>query len=87
MAEANDRRGLLLQNLEDAGCDGEMVQKCMAMAEKDDADGLLRLLSCHKKGLLQMVHIKQKEIDCLDYLIYTVEKQRKSEMIRGGNLK
>ncbi|MDO4265321.1 MAG: hypothetical protein Q4C63_02505 [Eubacteriales bacterium] len=80
MAEANDRRGLLLQNLEDAGCDEETVQKCMAMAEKDDAGGLLRLLSCHKKVLLQMVHTKQKEIDCLDYLIYNIEKL-------GGNLK
>ena len=75
MAEANDRRGLLLQNLEDAGCSGEMIQKCMVMAEKDDADGLLRSLACHKKDLLQMVHTKQREIDCLDYLIYTIEKQ------------
>lgn len=76
MAEANDKRGLLLQNLEDAGCSEETVQKCMTMAEKDDVVGLLRLLSCHKKVLLQMVHTKQKEIDCLDYLIYTIRKNK-----------
>ena len=37
---------------------------------------LLKQLSKHRKHLLDQVHVHQKEIDCLDYLIYSLEKQK-----------
>lgn len=77
MAEGNDTRGLLLQNLEDAGCDEETVSRCVNMAERRDFNGMQRLLAGYRKELLQTVHTKQREIDCLDYLIFTIEKQRR----------
>ena len=75
MAEATDRRGILLQNLEDAGCNEETIQKCVALARDNGLNGLQRLLAGHKKQLLNTVHTKQKEIDCLDYLLFQLEHQ------------
>ena len=33
MAEASDVQGILYQNLMDAGCDRETVQRCMALSQ------------------------------------------------------
>lgn len=74
MAEASDRRGLLLQNLKDAGCDEETISKCMTLATENDRKELLRLLSGHKRDLLKTVHSRQKEIDCLDYLVFILKQ-------------
>ena len=73
MAEATDRKGLLLQNLEDAGCGQETIQACLRLAAGHDLDGLRRLLSGYRKKLLDTVHARQKELDCLDYLIFQLE--------------
>ena len=74
MAEASDVRGLLLQNLKDAGCGEETISKCMALVTENDRKELLRLLSVHKRDLLETVHSKQKEIDCLDYLVFRLKQ-------------
>lgn len=75
MAYATDRRALLLQNLEDAGCDNQTIQICMALFLKNDSAGMLRILSRHKHKLLDTVHACQKEIDCLDYLMFRLEQE------------
>lgn len=75
MAEASDKFGILYQNLVDAGCDKEMTDRCMELAGKGKITDLLRLLSCHKQNLLKTVHKSQKEIDCLDFLTYRLEKE------------
>lgn len=41
MAEATDRRGILLQNLEDAGCNEETIQKCVALFSGDGTSEVL----------------------------------------------
>jgi len=84
MPHATDTDGILRQNLVDAGCGSEivqqsgskMVQQCMALARKQDQPELIRVLSRHRRTLLDALHQSEKQIDCLDYLIYTLEKQR-----------
>ena len=73
MAHASDYRALLLQNLEDAGCDDETIQSCMSQFLRNNSAGMLRVLSQHKHKLLDTVHTCQKEIDCLDYLMFRLE--------------
>lgn len=34
MPEASDKKGILLQNLEDAGCSQEMIQDCLGYAQE-----------------------------------------------------
>lgn len=82
MAYASDHRALLLQNLQDAGCDKKMIQICMSQFLRNDFTGMLRLLSQHKHKLLDTVHTCQRKIDCLDYLMFRLEHGNRE----GGNL-
>ena len=75
MPHAADTDGILRQNLVDAGCGPEIVRQCMALARKQDQAELMRVLSRHRRTLLDTLHQSEKQIDCLDYLVYTLEKQ------------
>lgn len=81
MAEASDTRGILRQNLLDAGCGADTVRQCMDLAQRREDAELLRLLSRHRRELLDAVHQNEKRIDCLDYLIHQVEKRNVSGTI------
>lgn len=74
MAEASDTEGILRQNLIDAGCDSEIVQQCMELARGQRTGEMKRILTRHRRTLLDTVHAEQKKIDCLDYLFYKMEK-------------
>ena len=75
MAEASDKTGIFYQNLEDAGCDRQTREKCMALFRSGKLREMLPLLSNHRKELLGTVRSGQKKIDCLDYLIYKIQKE------------
>ena len=75
MAEAFDKIGIFYQNLEDAGCDAQTTQKCMELFQSGNLRGMLPILSAYRKGLLNTVRAGQKRIDCLDYLIYKIQKE------------
>ena len=79
MPEASDSQGILCQNLIDAGCDQELVQRCVALNREKKTTELLRILSRHRRTLLDAVHLGQKQIDCLDYLVYRMEKEQQTE--------
>lgn len=74
MAEANDMFGSIYQNLIDGGCDAETAEYCMSFVKESKYDELLPFLSKHKEVLLTSVHQVQKQIDCIDYLIYKLKK-------------
>ena len=65
----------VLQNLKDAGCTDEMIEKFMALQDSDDEEQQIQLLSGHRKHLLEKLKKKKKRIDCLDYLIYQMKKK------------
>lgn len=75
MAEASDQTGIFYQNLEDAGCDKQTKEKCIALFQSGNLRGILPLLSNYRKDLLSTVRSGQKKIDCLDYLIYKIQKE------------
>ena len=66
----------VLQNLKDAGCNDEMVEKFMALQDSDDEEQQIQLLSGHRKYLLEKLHRDEKRIDCLDYLIYQMQNKK-----------
>lgn len=74
MAEDQDYDSLV-QNLKDAGCAEEMIDRFMEEWNKDDRKEQLQVLSGHRKILLDMMHTKQRQIDCLDYLMYQLRKR------------
>ncbi|MBD5096558.1 MAG: hypothetical protein HDT40_06085 [Lachnospiraceae bacterium] len=75
MAKASDVYGILYQNLVDAGCSEEEITACMDYAKKDNWKNILSTLTHHKKALLEQVHTSEKQIDCLDFLIYRLNKE------------
>jgi hypothetical protein len=64
------------QNLKDAGCTDEMVKKFMVLQAAEDKEKQFRLLSEHRKYLIEKLRGYESRIDCLDYLIYQMEKRK-----------
>lgn len=75
MAEATDTLEIIYQNLIDAGCDEQLTEQCMSFVKKGDAYGMLPILKKYRSSLLGAVRSGQKKIDCLDYLIYKLQKE------------
>lgn len=67
----------IIQNLKDAGCDMETIEKFMSDLQKEDEKSGLKRLNAHRKKLLDSLHKEQKCIDCLDYLIYQMSGKNK----------
>lgn len=76
MADASDKKAILVQNLQDAGCDSKLVYNCIALADKSKITELIQLLKNYRTGLLDKVHKNQDELDCLDFLIYKLQKEK-----------
>lgn len=66
----------VLQNLKDAGCKKEMTQQIIMKLEKNDFEELSKLLEQHRSCLLNLIHDKEKQIDCLDYLVYQIKRNK-----------
>ncbi len=76
MPEASDTKGILRQNLIDAGCSQEIIQRCMDLVQRKNTAEMKRILATHRRTLLDAVHAEQKKIDCLDYLVYKMDKDQ-----------
>ena len=74
MALATDRIAVITENLTDAGLDENGVAQCLEMLDKKEISALQKFLSEYRKGLLDSVHEYNKQIDCLDYFTYTLNK-------------
>lgn len=75
MAEGKDIAGRIYQNLMDAGCDEATAERCMSLVRKGSYSQMLPILSRYRTSLLDKIHDGQKQIDCLDYLIYKIREK------------
>ena len=66
----------VIQNLKDAGCCRETVERFLALGDAGDVQGQLQLLAQHRKCLLEKVHREERRIQCLDYLVYRLHSQQ-----------
>ena len=66
----------VIQNLKDAGCDKKTVERFMELEEEGKTKEQLDLLANHRRQLLDRVHKEEKRINCLDYLVYQMQKQK-----------
>lgn len=64
----------IVQNLKDAGCTRQMIEDFMICFDKNQKEKQLALLAAQRRELLNKVHVEEKKISCLDYLIYQIEK-------------
>ncbi len=79
MKEQKEQCAALLQNLEDAGCSDETIKTYMACSGEKETARQLQILCRYRCQLLEQVHAEQKKLDCLDYLIYDLKKQKKEK--------
>ncbi len=64
----------VIQNLKDAGCDTRMITDFLVNMNCGKIAEGIKLLQNHRAFLLMHIHKGQKQIDCLDYLIYQMKK-------------
>ena len=72
-------RQAVMQNLIDAGCSKDMIDDLMKQLAEDDMESLLQMLEKHLECLLSMVHQKEKQIDCVDYLVYQIKRSKQEK--------
>lgn len=65
--------------LDDFGCDENEKSDILYCNESDDVNGMLRLLRKHRKYTLNSIHKEEKQISCLDYLVFQLEKERQTK--------
>ncbi len=68
----------ILQNLKDADCNQELIDRFFSFSNEGKIFEQLKLLAQHKSSLLDNLHRCQKQIDCLDYLIFNIEQEIKT---------
>ena len=56
--------------LKDAGCSREMIQSVTDCIQNNEHERKIMLLKEYRCHLLEKIHHYQKQIDCLDYLLY-----------------
>ena len=74
-----DGRYALRQALADAGCDAALTDQFVSLIEQGRKKEGLMLLARHRTNLLEHCHVAEQKIDCLDYLVYQMEKNAKKE--------
>jgi hypothetical protein len=68
----------IIQNLKDAGCEEDTITAFMKDVQEDKLNEGLKLLAVYRRSLLDHIHKEQKQIDCLDYLVYTMQKKSRA---------
>lgn len=66
-------RESVIQNLEDAGCETEIIRDFLGWFDKGQQAKQLELLEHQRENLLGRVHADERRISCLDYLIYQIQ--------------
>ena len=74
---AGVREESIIQNLKDAGCDSETIACFITDFHGGKKANGMKRLAAHRRKLLDLVHEDQKCIDCLDYLVYQLQKEEK----------
>lgn len=59
----------IMQNLKDAGCEDDFIERFILALENDQNKEALLLLRRWRNSLLDEIHNNQHKLDCLDYLI------------------
>lgn len=68
----------IIQNLKDANCRDEQIYKFMTELEKGNTKAALNVLAQHRNELLINFHKTKYCIDCLDYLVCSINKKQEA---------
>ncbi|MDO4260921.1 MAG: hypothetical protein Q4C82_02490 [Eubacteriales bacterium] len=74
MSVETKEQDAVIQNLKDAGCSREQVEEFLEICGEGDIKRQMRFLERHRQALLDAMHLEQRRIDCLDYLVFRMRK-------------
>lgn len=84
MAEAaEDHVYKIRRNLSDAGCDDLLIEQFLMLEKKKKRREQYRLLARYKESLLEVLHQELYQIDCLDYMVYSMQEEDRKKK-NGG---
>mgnify|MGYP003623757682 CR=1 FL=1 len=65
----------VIQNLMDAGCTQDVIERFMSCCQEWGSKEPMRLLAVQRNKLICQIRDGQRKLDCLDYLIYQWKKE------------
>ena len=65
-----------VQNMKDAGCSPETIHSCVSCIQTGRKKELMKKLDIQRNTLLDKVHEGERQIDCLDYLVYRLKSNK-----------
>lgn len=63
------------RNLSDAGCSASQIVQFLELEEQRKRQEQYQMLSRQRALLLKELHQDQFRIDCLDYMVFTMQKE------------
>lgn len=69
----------MMQNLKDAGCDAQETAKVLKLYDRGKISEAIQHLRRHRLIIMEELHKSQFKVDCLDFLVYHMEKRQKQE--------
>lgn len=63
------------KNLADSGLNKIEIEDLMNLYKENNKEKIHKFMNKHREKLLTNVHKKEKEIDCLDYFLYQLDKK------------
>lgn len=76
-------QGTVEQNLRDAGCSEDAIGEFLVFQKKGQIQEQLKLLSRQRRLLLDQIHREERQIECLDYLVYQIRKESEKKRQEG----
>ncbi len=67
----------LKRNLSDAGCCSKAARDIIDMCKAGNMEGALWMMKKDRCRLMEELHNSGRKVDCLDFLIRTMEKEMK----------
>ncbi len=65
----------MVQNLKDAGCSAQTIEKVCRLYGSGQVQDAIKTLRKHRCGLMDSLHESQERVDCLDFLVWQMEKE------------
>ena len=76
----------LILNLKAAGFAEDQMREYLTVWDGGEISEQLRLLAAKRKRLLDHIHQEERQIDCLDYLVYQIGKGAVTASGRNGGI-
>ena len=66
----------MVQNLKDAGCSAQTIEKVCRLYGNGQVQDVIKTLRKHRCGLMDSLHESQERVDCLDFLVWRMKKEK-----------